>query len=336
MSVGCFAIMCNSEDKMKTNITFGGITVHSGAKVSRYIEVEELGGYKLPVTIINGEDDGKKFLVTASIHGFEYPGIEASAELCREIEPQNMKGAMIIIPVINSSGFYGRQPYVCPDDEERKNLNKLAPGDKNGTFGQKLIAYLYDEFVAKVDFHLDLHSGDATEQISNFAAAGNAPDEETRKFIYSVINHTSFEYFTQSSGKTEFYNGSVIYKGVPSMMFEVGGAGVWTRKEVVEEKENVKRIAKFLGILPGVAELNKEQRQLKTQSWIECEHDGFFYAFAKAGEEIKEGQKLYEIRNVYGELLEEYYAAYDGRVMIMNNTLGVSEGDDAVFYGKTE
>ncbi len=39
---------------------------------------------------------------------------------------------------------------------------------------------------------------------------------------------------------------------------------------------------------------------------------------------------------MYGELLEEHYAAYDGRVMIMSNTLGVSEGDDAVFYGKTE
>ncbi len=321
---------------MRSDLTFGGMTAASGERVSGYIEVEELNGYKLPLTIVNGTGDGKKFLVTASIHGFEYPGIEATAELCRELDPEGMNGAVVIIPVVNSSAFYGRLPYVCADDEERKNLNKLAPGNKNGTFGERLIAYLYDEFVAKVDFHLDLHSGDATEQLHRFAAAGNAPDEETRNFIYSVIGHTSFEYFTQSSGRCEFYNGSVIYKGTPSMMFEVGGAGVWTREEVDEEKNNIKRIAQFLGILPGEAEYNETQRQLKTQSWISCGYEGFFYAFAKAGEDIKEGQKLYEIRDVYGELLEEHHAAYNGKVMIMNNTLGVSKGDDAVFYGKTD
>ena len=321
---------------MKNSIIFAGVRAAFCSKVSKIIEIPELDGYKLPVTIINGYDDGMKFLVTASIHGFEYPGIESAAELCRELEPEDMSGAMIIIPVINSSGFYGRLPYICGDDEERKNLNKLAPGNKNGTFGERLIAYLYDEFVSKVDFHLDLHSGDATEDLCNFAAAGNAPDEETRKFIHKVINHTGFEYYTQSSGRTEFYNGSVIYKGVPSMMFEVGGAAKWTRKAVVEEQENIKRIARYFGILPGQAELNVNQKWLKTQSWIECGHEGFFYAFVKAGEEIRKDQKLYEIRNVYGELLEEHYAMHDGKVMIINSTLGVSEGDDAVFYGKAE
>lgn len=323
------------EEKMKDTLTIGGLSAASGTKVSKYIEVEKLNGYKLPVTIINGTGDGKKFLVTASIHGFEYPGIEATIELIKEIEPEGMNGAIIIVPVVNSSGFYGRQPYVCPDDEERKNLNRLAPGNADGTFGDKLVGYLYDEFVTNSDFHLDLHSGDATEQLYQFAAAGNAPDEETKKFIHSVINHTSFKYFTQSSGKGEFYNGSVVYKGVPSMMFEVGGAGVWTREEVDEEKDNIRRIAQFLGILPGEAPFNAEQKQLKTQSWIECGATGCFYAFAKAQDEIKEGQKLYEIRDIFGELLEEHYAAYDGIVMIMNNTLGVSKGDDAVFYGKT-
>lgn len=320
---------------MKESITFGGLTVASGEKLSQYIDIPG-ENHKLPVTIINGVNDGKKFLVTASIHGFEYPGIESAVELGQEIDASEVSGVMIIIPVVNASGFYGRQPYVCPDDEERKNLNKLAPGNKNGTFGQRLIAYLEDEFVTKMDFHLDLHSGDATEALYSFAAAGNANDEETKKLIHDVIHHTSFEYYTQSTGKCEFYNGSVHFFNIPSMMFEVGGAGVWTREEVDEEKNNIKRIAQYFGILPGQPELNKTQTWLKKQSWIECQEGGLFYAFVKVGDEIKKGQKLYEIKDVFGNLLVEYFAEHNGKVMILNNTLGVSKGDDSIFYGCAE
>ena len=318
---------------MKESITFAGLTVPGGTKVSQYIEMPG-DNYKIPVTIVNGVNDGKTFLITASIHGFEYPGIEASVELSKELDPKEVSGAIVIIPVVNASGFYGRLPYVCADDEERKNLNRLAPGDKNGTFGQRLIAYLTEEFVKKADFHIDLHSGDATEALCNFAAAGNAQDEETKKLIHDVIHHTSYNYYTQSSGKSEFYNGSVYYNGVPSMMFEVGGAGVWNREEVDEEKENLKRIAQYFKILPGEPELNREQVWLTKQSWIECEADGLFYKFVKCGDEIKEGQKIYEIRDVFGNLIAEHFALHDGKVMILNNTLGVSKGDDAVFYGK--
>ncbi len=243
---------------MKESITFAGLTAPSGTKVSQYIEMPG-ENYKIPVIIVNGVNDGKIFLITASVHGFEYPGIESTVELSRELDPKDVSGAIVIIPIINSSSFYGRLPYVCADDEERKNLNRLAPGDKNGTFGQRLIAFLTEEFAKKADFHIDLHSGDATEALYRFAAAGNAQDEATRKLIHDVIHHTSYEYYTQSSGKNEFYNGSVYYYGVPSMMFEVGEKGSWTREEVDEEKDNLKRIAQYFKILPGEPELNKEQ-----------------------------------------------------------------------------
>ena len=320
---------------MKTTFSIAGIDVSCNQKISDYVKIPGYD-YQIPVTIINGKENGKVFLITAAIHGFEYPSIEAAIELCREIEPDEMNGAIVILPIINISGFYGRYPYICPDDEKRKNLNKLAPGKKHGTYGEQLIYFLEENFVAKADFHLDLHSGDATEDLFNFAAAGNAPEEHVRKYIYEVIRHTSFEYYTQSSGVREFYNGSVIYKGVPSVMFEVGGSGKWNKYEVAEEKRNILRIARYLKILPGEVKCNEKQSCLKVQSWIECGATGIFYSFVKVGDRIKKGQKIYEICDVYGNKLEEHYANHNGKIMIINRTLGVSKGDDAVFYANEE
>ncbi|MBQ0058798.1 MAG: succinylglutamate desuccinylase/aspartoacylase family protein [Lachnospiraceae bacterium] len=320
---------------MTQDVTFAGITAKSGEIVKTEIP---FGGskYKIPVAIINGKEDGKTFLITASIHGFEYPGIQAAAELISELDPSVMSGAVVIIPIVNTSGFYGRHPYICPEDENFNNLNRVGPGKPDGTFAERLIYFLEEEFVKKSNFHVDLHSGDATEALLRFCAIGNAQSEETREFVHEIVHHLDFHYHTQSSGSTEFYNSSAKYAGVPSMMFECGGRGSWDPEEVEFEKECLRRIMQMLDILPGKPEHNEKVQCIDRQSWIECGQTGFFYGYCKVGDDIKEGQKLYEIRDVWGNLLEDHYAAYDGKVFILNNTLGVSKGDDAIFYGSVK
>jgi predicted deacylase len=59
------------------------------------------------------------------------------------------------------------------------------------------------------------------------------------------------------------------------------------------------------------------------------------YKFVETGDEVKKGQKLGEIRDIFGNLLEEITAVFDGRIKISNNTLGVSKGDDTFMYGNT-
>ena len=317
---------------MKSVVTFVGISAQPGEKVKSYVTIAG-SNYKLPVSIINGQKDGKIIFITASIHGFEYPGIQSAMELIRELEPEEISGAVVIMPVVNASGFFGRNPYICPEDENNCNLNKVGPGRAEGFFAERLIYYLEEEFVRKCDFHVDLHSGDATEALLRFCAIGNHPDSQVREMVHGIIHHLDFEYHTQSSGSREFYNSSAKFAGVPSMMFECGGEGTWSREEVEFEKSSLRKIMQMLDILPGKPAFNQYVKCIVRQSWIACQATGFFYAFCKVGDLITEGQKLFEIRDVWGELLQEYYAEHAGKVFILNHTLGVSKGDDAIFYG---
>ena len=320
---------------MKNSITVAGVTAASGEKKSQFVKVPGID-HEFPMTIINGKNDGKVFLVTAGIHGYEYPGIQAVVELAEEINPDDISGAVILVQCINIEGFYQRQTYIVPNDPIRGNLNRLFPGNSEGTFSEKICAFISDEFVAKCDFHVDIHSGDAVEDLEACAIVCAPKESENNRFSGEIAKCLKFKYRMNSGGRTECYTSSSIDKGVPSMLFERGGAGLCLRQEVDDDKEDLKTVMKCLGIAEGKAEPNKEQKFFKRHEWTESTNKGMLYRFVNVGDDIKKGQKLFEIRDFFGNLIEEIHAKFDGHVVIVSNTLGVNVGDDLITYGEIE
>ncbi len=319
---------------MKNSVTFGGITVASGEKVSQYVTVTGTD-YKFPITIINGKEDGKTFLATAGIHGCEYPGIQAMVEMAKEIDPADVSGVVILMHCINISGFEERQTYVVPDDPERKNLNRLFPGNADGTLADKICAFLSEEFVAKSDFHVDIHSGDMVEKLDPCIIVCAPKESENNAFAGEAAKHTSFKYRLNSGGRTEFYNSSSIDRNVPSLLFERGAHGDWSKEEVDADKSDLINIMKYLKVLPGEAALNETQIFVKRHEWAEAEATGLLYMLVDAGDDVKEGQKLAEICDMFGNVINEVYAKFDGHVLIIASTLAIKKGDDLITYGQS-
>ena len=320
---------------MKETFKIGELSVASGEKVCRNIFVPGTD-YELPITVINGVEDGKVFLATAGVHGCEYPGIQALVELSQEIEPEEVCGAIVFIPVVNPSGFYGRRAYVCPADEKSTNFNHISPGDKNGTLAWKVSAFIFDEIVPQCNFHVDMHSGDIVEDLEEFIAVCATTDPEMEKFCTEVAKHTSFTHRINSHGRRELYNSSAIDRGVPGLLFERGGQGILNWDEAEKDKDDIISICQYLKILDGEPIDNSEgQIYYPRHHWGEAEHTGLFYKFVNTGDEIKKGQKIGEIRDMWGNVLEEIIAKFDARVKISPNSLGLSKGHDTFMYGST-
>lgn len=87
----------------------------------------------IPVTLINGTGEGKVLLLTAGVHPDEYPGIAAAIQLSNELRPEDISGGLVIVPMANYSGFLAKKGSHIPEDG--KNLNRLFPGNPNGTAG---------------------------------------------------------------------------------------------------------------------------------------------------------------------------------------------------------
>lgn len=317
---------------MTKAVTFGGITVEPCSKRSGFVPVAGTEN-KLPVTVINGKEEGKTLLLTAGIHGGEYPGIQAAMELGRELDPKEMRGQLVIISPVNTEAFFKGRARVIPTDG--KNLNRLFPGDKEGTIGDRIAYTVTHEFQDKSDFYIDMHGGDIPLLLSPyvyFPGVGENKEalsyaEEASKYVLSAV------YRVKSQATTGAYNSCAI-RGVPSLLIELGAAGVWSREEVDAYKRDIINIMKFLNILDGKPVRPEKEAALITKVvYDEADEAGCWYPLVDVKDKVKKGDRLGVLTDLFGNVLKEYYARFDAEIIYKQVSLGVDKGDGIMTYG---
>jgi len=316
---------------MKEAITYGGLTAAAGTKVSGWAPVLDTD-YKLPVTIINGSKDGKTLLLTSSIHGCEYPSIEAVFRIAENIDPQEVSGQIIIINPVNVDAFLSRTPYIVPQDG--KNLNRLFPGNPNGTLGDKIAYVLTEEYQKRADFYLDTHGGDLPELQDSYAYYPTKCDAKVLHISEKASEYVLHaKYVIGSVAVNHAYNYSAII-GTPSLMLELGNNGSWSEQEVEEYLDNIKNIMRHLELIPGKAlKRIRPIAHIVEGEYLDADADGRWYASVIKDQEVRIGDKLGEIKDLFGNVLHEYYAEMNGLVLMVCGALSVRKGDPIVAYG---
>lgn len=103
---------------MSDTLSVCGLTICRGSKLRTMLPVPGTE-IEIPLTIINGAFDGPTLLVTAGIHGGEYPGIAAAMELGRSLDPQEIHGSLIMLHPVNIQGFWARREFIVPEDGKK-------------------------------------------------------------------------------------------------------------------------------------------------------------------------------------------------------------------------
>lgn len=306
----------------------GNIVCKLGEKVSGFWDIE---GYSIPTTIINGKKSGKIVAISSGIHNCEYVGIQSAIELSQEIDPENINGTVIIFHPVNYSGFFHKIPAVMPEDN--KNLNRAFPGIENGSISDK-IAYHFSKFLyPQLDFFIDLHGGDLYERATNFVYSPGIGDNKVIEVSHEVAQVLSVPYRVRSSAKTGAYNSAAI-QGVPSMLIERGGNGLWNNEEVKEYKKDILSVLGYFNIIDILNEKNLNQKEISIAKYISSEVNGFWYPRYKAGEKFNEGDLLGEIKDCFGNIITSYYAEFDGVILYGVFSLAIKKSEEILAYGK--
>ena len=127
----------------------------------------------IPLTVIHGHAPGPVLAMVAGGHGFEFAPILAAGQLAERVDPAELKGTLVIVRIANIPGFEGRSPNVNPVD--RKNLNRVFPGNPQGSQTERIADLIAREVVAPSDFLMDVHSGDGAEFLDAFVGAYGGP-----------------------------------------------------------------------------------------------------------------------------------------------------------------
>ena len=154
--------------------------IEKGEKAQGKIKITGYG-IAMPATVICGVKDGPTILITAGIHSAEYVGIQAAMELAKEFQPEELKGNVIIVPLVNVSGFEHRTMSLVYEDG--KNLNRVFPGDPEGTAADRIAYTIVTKLFSIADYYIDLHSGDGFEQLHPYVYYVGVVDEKNSREV---------------------------------------------------------------------------------------------------------------------------------------------------------
>ena len=110
----------------------------------------------IPLHIVEGASDGPVLVVQAGLSGLEIEPALVLPQVVKEIDPSVLSGTLILVPLMNTSGFEFEQVNSIWDD---KNLNELGRGSSDGTISEQMIDKYYSEVISKADALLDIHTG---------------------------------------------------------------------------------------------------------------------------------------------------------------------------------
>jgi hypothetical protein len=135
----------------------GGVPVEPGERRLVDLPLSRLSNHTpvaLPVHVLNGPRPGPTMFVSAAIHGDELNGVEIIRRVLRALQPANISGSLLCVPVVNAYGFIGRSRYL-PD---RRDLNRSFPGSPGGSLAARLANLFLTEVVRRSEIGIDLHT----------------------------------------------------------------------------------------------------------------------------------------------------------------------------------
>ena len=317
-----------------TTPVFGGRGQrHRGELVA---DLPPLQGWSWPYVTITGERDGPLATIIAGVHGCEYVSIRAAVRLAREIAPGEVRGRILIVPIVNLPSFRERTPFVCPIDG--KNPNRVFPGRADGTFSEALAHFTFTTCIAPSETLLDLHGGDLVEELLPFAIYAANADEATVARSRALADAFGLPYSIGQGAAPGVRSGmtyaAAAERGIPAIIAEAGGIGQLTEPDVETLVAGSRRALQAAGVLDTASAGGELHSALPVQAgtthlarfdWLYSTAGGFWIADVRAGDEVRAGQRLGQILDPFGEPLETIEAPSDGIVIFRTTSAAVAE-----------
>lgn len=319
--------------------TVGTASAGLGQKATGYLEVPAGvdAATNIPVVVVNGAKPGKVLALVSGAHGTEYVSVIAIEKLIAQLDPAQVTGTVVLVPLINIQSFEQKVPHVNPVDN--KSMNRFYPGKADGTQTERASFLITKQIVERCDYLIDYHGGDLDESLRPYAywgPRGHAEQDHISKEMVLAFGLDHIIIWSErptDPNATRYLDNTATVRGKPSIVVEAGYAGTVDTDDVNLLVNGTLSTMRALKMIPGEPHFIENPVWIEKLSDVLADGPGIWYPLVKSGTYVSAGMKLGTITDYFGKVIAEPRAPVAGVVLHVNAVPSLKKGDNIADLG---
>jgi len=278
-----------------------------------------------PVSVVHGTRPGPVLCLVAAIHGDELNGVEIVRRVVNGLDPGQLGGTVVGVPIVNLFGFSRNSRYL-PD---RRDLNRYFPGSRYGSIAGRIAYSFFNQVAKHCDALVDFHTGSFDRSnLPQVRADLTLPEvlDFTRGFGATTVLH--------SAGARGMLRLAATRDGIPAVTFEIGGPGRLQPNEIAHGVQAIETLMHKLGMTREVPTWEEPQPFFYDSVWVRSNSGGVLLSDVELGQRVQRGQRLGLVIDPLNNVEREIVAPVHGRVIGMALNQVVLPGFAAYHLGE--
>jgi len=280
---------------------------------------------------IKGHGPGLHLLITGGVHGDEFEPMAAIRRLMRELVPEQLRGRVTLVPVVNEPAFRRGQRTA----EDNLDLARTCPGRADGSVTEQIACSL-SQLIRTADLYIDLHTGGTRLTVQPLcgymlhqdAGVLDRQRRMARAFGLPLIWGTdpSFDGRSLSVARDA---------AIPAIYAEYRGGGRFDPVGVAAYVRGCLNVMAEFGLVDGSAVLPAQPPLVVEDvrpgaGHMQVNHpspcEGFFEPAVQLGQPIGAEDVLGRVVDLSGDRVEVIRARYAGIVIVLHTFPRIEEG----------
>lgn len=269
-----------------------------GKQVGRlqYPKISNTGGWAfsfVPFAVIaNGE--GPTVLVSGGNHGDEYEGQVACLRLIQEIDPAQVRGRIVVVPVISTQASRANTR-MWPSGA---NFNRSFPGRPDGPPNEQLADYFTRVLFPLSDVVIDMHSGGRTAWFVPCSHMHVVDDPAQRKAMLEGMQawNPDFHFLYIDINGTGLLPVEAERQGKIVITTELGGGGRVPAPVHELAWSGLLNVLRHVGVLEGEVVRRDPPATIldgrEPANYVIAEEDGIWEGMLEPGAEVRAGDAV--------------------------------------------
>jgi hypothetical protein len=288
------------------------------------------GALSIPVAVFHGAKPGPVLALVSGAHGTEYASIISLEKLIGMLDPAELSGTVIVVPLINIPSFEQKVPHVNPVD--RKSMNRFYPGKADGTQTERASFLITKQVVEQCDHLIDFHGGDTDESLRPYSYWTKTGNEKQDQISREMVLAFGLDHIIISTDRpkdpqaSRYLENTATTRGKPSITVEAGHAGTVETDDVNALINGSLNVMRYLKMLPGAFSRVERPVWIEKVVTLSSDQTGMFYPLVKRGTYVEQGMKVGYVTDYLGKVVFEARAPVAGVILYICAVPSMTKG----------